>query len=382
MKIVTVIGARPQFIKAAAISRNIRAFYSDLIQEVIVHTGQHYDQNMSELFFEELNIPKPDYHLDGFDPSRHKESFNKMVTEIKQIIQQESPDWVLVYGDTYSTLAGAQAAHETRTPLAHVEAGLRSFNPAMPEEQIRIQTDQWAQMLFAPTATAVENLKRERAESGRGVMDGPPPFFIISTGDIMYDNSLYFAELAQSQDQIFKDLKINSKRFVLATIHRNFNTDNPERLESILDALLMISKEMQVVLPLHPRTLNAIEDHFSEEKIAQIVETKNLIVSVPLSFLEMTLLEQRAQMIITDSGGVQKEAYFFKKPALILRAETEWIEIVEVGAAKLTDADPKVILDSFHHYLQSPPTYFPPLFGDGEAAKEILNALLEKKIKL
>jgi UDP-GlcNAc3NAcA epimerase len=237
-------------------------------------------------------------------------------------------------------------------------------------------------MLFAPTATAVENLKRERAESGRGVMDGPPPFFIISTGDIMYDNSLYFAELAQSQDQIFKDLKINSKRFVLATIHRNFNTDNPERLESILDALLMISKEMQVVLPLHPRTLNAIEDHFSEEKIAQIVETKNLIVSVPLSFLEMTLLEQRAQMIITDSGGVQKEAYFFKKPALILRAETEWIEIVEVGAAKLTDADPKVILDSFHHYLQSPPTYFPPLFGDGEAAKEILNALLEKKIKL
>lgn len=375
-KILTIIGARPQIIKAAALSRIISAYYTDELKEYILHTGQHYDPNMSELFFEELSIPKPDFQLSSpqvWDSVGHEQ----MILQIRKVIRELNPDVVLVYGDTNSTLVGAKAADLEKIPLAHVEAGLRSYNNSMPEEYNRVKTDQLSQYLFVPTPTAVRNLEKEGITNGIFIKDSIQKRHVIHCGDIMYDNTLFYGDIAQSYDHLLKDLGIQKESYILATIHRNFNTDSLERLQSIFLGLLEIAKEMKIVLPLHPRTAKAIANGFNDDLLDQIEDQTNLIIIEPLSYLEITYLEQHANMIVTDSGGVQKEAYFFKKPSLILRPETEWVEIVHTGAALLVDADPERIMEAFHRFSEHPPQTFPPIFGEGDSAHLILETMLQ-----
>ena len=376
MKIVTIIGARPQIIKAAALSRAIKTRYASQIQEVIVHTGQHYDDNMSQVFFDELGIPHPDYNLHVGSAS-HGVQTARMTEGIEEILMKEQPDFIVLYGDTNSTLAGAVAAAKIHVPIVHIEAGLRSFNKSMPEEINRIVCDHCSTLLFSPTLAGVENLKREGFP-----IDNEPPYTIDNPkvyhcGDIMYDNSLHFAEIAETKTDILQRLDIQGKPFILATIHRDSNTDQPERLNAIFDAILRLSKESRIVLPLHPRTAKLLKTNLSNDKQKQVFNSKNIIILPPVSFLEMIALERHAQVVMTDSGGVQKEAYFFKKPCIILRPETEWVEIVETGNAVLADADESRILQAWQHFKDNPPTVYPEIFGDGKAAEFMLEKMLE-----
>ena len=366
MKIVTVIGARPQIIKAAALSRTIKEHYADRIREIIVHTGQHYDNNMSQVFFDELGIPYPDYNLHVGSAS-HGVQTAKMIEGIEQILMDEKPDAIVLYGDTNSTLAGAVAASKIHVPVVHIEAGLRSFNKAMPEEINRIVCDHCSTLLFTPTRAGYENLAKEGFK-----MDNDGPFTIDNPkvyhcGDIMYDNSLHFSKIADQKAHILKQLGLEGKTYVLATLHRDSNTDQPERLNAILEAFKELSKEITIVLPMHPRTRKKAGDFHAD----------NVVVIEPVSFLDMIQLEKHARLILTDSGGVQKESYFFQKPCVIMRPETEWVEIVETGAATLADADYGKILEASRHYLQHPPTDFPEIFGIGHAAEFMLQQMLE-----
>ena len=375
MKLVTVIGARPQIIKAAALSRAIRNHYADLIQEVIVHTGQHYDDNMSQIFLNELQIPRPDYNLHVGSAS-HGVQTARMTEDIEALLIKEQPDFIVLYGDTNSTLAGAVAAAKIHVPIVHIEAGLRSFNKAMPEEINRIVCDHCSTLLFSPTLTGVENLKREGFP-----IDNEPPYTIDNPkvyhcGDIMYDNSLHFAGVAEEKTDIIQHLALANKPFILATIHRDSNTDHPERLNAIFDALIQLSKEIQVVLPLHPRTAKLLKTNLDNEKQTQIFNSPSISLIPPVSFLEMITLERHAQLVMTDSGGVQKEAYFFKKPCIILRPETEWVEIVQAGNAILADADESRIMQVWQHFKNNPPTVFPEIFGNGHAAEFMLEQML------
>ncbi len=376
MKLVTIIGARPQIIKAAALSRAIRNHYADQIQEVIVHTGQHYDDNMSQVFFDELQIPRPDYNLHVGSAS-HGVQTARMTEGIEALLIKEQPDFIVLYGDTNSTLAGAVAAAKIHVPIVHIEAGLRSFNKSMPEEINRIVCDQCSTLLFTPTKAGLENLKREgfpMSNDGPYTIDNPKVFHC---GDIMYDNSLYFAHIAEEKTNIMQRLELAGKPFILATIHRDSNTDYPERLSAIFKALIQLSKECQVVLPLHPRTAKLIKTNLSEDLQKQIFNSSNIKLIPPVSFLEMIALERHAQLVMTDSGGVQKEAYFFKKPGIILRPETEWVEIVETGNAILSDADERRIMEAWQHFKDNPPTVFPEIFGDGHAAEFMLEQMLK-----
>ena len=366
MKIVTVIGARPQIIKAAALSRAIKEHYADRIHEVIVHTGQHYDDNMSQVFFDELGIPHPDYNLHVGSAS-HGVQTAKMIEGIEQILMDERPDCIVLYGDTNSTLAGAVAASKIHVPVVHIEAGLRSFNKSMPEEINRIVCDHCSTLLFSPTKAGFDNLAKEgflMNNEGPYTIDNPK---VYHCGDIMYDNTLHFSTIAEQKSQVLKRFGIEGKPYVLATLHRDSNTDQPERLNAILKAFEDLSKEITLVLPMHPRT----------RKMAGNFHADNIIVIDPVSFLEMIQLEKHAQLILTDSGGVQKESYFFQKPCVILRPETEWVEIVETGAATLADADTDKVLKASHHYLQQPPVNYPEIFGDGHAAEFMLEKMLE-----
>lgn len=371
MKIVTIIGARPQIIKAAALSRAIKEHYADRIQEVIVHTGQHYDDNMSQVFFDELEIPHPDYNL-HVGSSSHGMQTAKMIEGIEKILTDEKPDCIVLYGDTNSTLAGAVAASKIHIPVIHIEAGLRSFNKSMPEEINRIVCDHCSTLLFTPTKAGFDNLAREGFKTnneGPYGIDNPK---VYHCGDIMYDNSLHFSKIANQKSNLLKQLRLEGKPFVLATLHRDSNTDNPERLNAILEAFADLSKEITVVLPMHPRT----------RKHAAHFHADNVVVIDPVSFLEMIQLEQHARLVLTDSGGVQKESYFFKKPCVILRHETEWVEVVATGAATLADADKDKILNASRRYLQQPPVVFPEIFGDGHAAEFILEKTLSAIKKL
>jgi UDP-GlcNAc3NAcA epimerase len=366
MKIVTIIGARPQIIKAAALSRAIKEQYADRILEVIVHTGQHYDDNMSQVFFDELGIPKPDYNLHVGSAS-HGVQTARMIEGIEKILMDEKPDCIVLYGDTNSTLAGAVAASKIHVPVVHIEAGLRSFNKSMPEEINRIVCDHCSTILFSPTRAGFDNLVKEGFKA-----DNDAPFTIDNPkvyhcGDIMYDNSLHFSAIADEKVDLLNQLGLKDKPYVLATLHRDSNTDHPERLNAILGAFTELSKEIAIVLPMHPRT----------RKMAGNFQAKNIIVTEPVSFLEMIQLEKHAQLVMTDSGGVQKESYFFKKPCVIMRPETEWVEIVQTGAAALVDADYNKILEASHRYLQHPPVEFPEIFGDGHAAAFMLEKILE-----
>ena len=347
-------------------SRAIKEHYADRIYEVIVHTGQHYDDNMSQVFFDELGIPHPDYNLHVGSAS-HGVQTAKMIEGIEQILIDECPDCIVLYGDTNSTLAGAVAASKIHVPVVHIEAGLRSFNKSMPEEINRIVCDHCSTLLFSPTKAGFDNLAKEgflMNNEGPYTIDNPK---VYHCGDIMYDNSLHFSKVADQQAHLLEQFGLEGKPYVLATLHRDSNTDNPQRLNAILKALEELSKEITLVLPMHPRT----------RKMAGDFHADNMIVTEPVSFLEMIQLEKHARLILTDSGGVQKESYFFQKPCVILRPETEWVEIVETGAATLADADYGKILEASHRYLQQSPVDFPEIFGDGHAAEFMLEKMLE-----
>ena len=379
MKLVTIIGARPQIIKAAALSRAIRNHYAEQIQEIIVHTGQHYDENMSQVFFDELQIPRPDYNLHVGSAS-HGVQTARMTEGIEAVLIKERPDFIVLYGDTNSTLAGAVAAAKIHVPIVHIEAGLRSFNKSMPEEINRIVCDHCSTLLFTPTKAGLDNLKREgfpTDNNGPYTIDNPR---VYHCGDIMYDNSLHFANIAEDKTDIIQRLELKDKPFILATIHRDSNTDQPNRLCAIFSSIIRLSKDCRVVLPLHPRTSKLLKTNLEEKLQGQIFNSPNINLIPPISFLEIIALERHAQLVMTDSGGVQKEAYFFKKPCIILRPETEWVEIVQTGNAILADADESRIMEAWAHFKDNSPTAFPEIFGDGHAAEFMLDKIISCKV--
>ncbi len=376
MKILTVIGARPQIIKAAALSRAINKGFSDRVEEKILHTGQHYDANMSAVFFDEMGIPRPHFNLNT-GSGKHGVQTAKMIAGIEEVLENETFDAIVLYGDTNSTIAGAVAASKLHLPIVHIEAGLRSFNMAMPEEINRIVCDNLSTVLFAPTQTAVDNLRREGFLSSKATFADGNRRHVFHSGDIMYDNSLYFARLADEKTDILRRLGLEDEKFVLATIHRDNNTDDPERLTAIAEALLEITERgYKIVLPLHPRTKKLLPQNLSEDDYRRITSNPDILIIPPVSFFEIIVLERHASLIMTDSGGLQKEAYFFRKPCLILRPETEWVEIVEQHAGIITDADKELIVRSFDEYIDTEPQ-FPPLFGDGHSAEFMLDKTLD-----
>lgn len=384
IKLLTVIGARPQIIKSAAISRAIKEHFSDFIEENILHTGQHYDANMSQVFFDELGIPQPDFNL-GVGSGSHGEQTAKMISGIEQVLTAEHFDGVILYGDTNSTLAGAVAAAKIHIPVFHVEAGLRSYNMAMPEEQNRIVCDQLSSILFAPTQTAVDNLAREGFNVSEATFANGKKRNVVKSGDVMYDNSMYFGKMLSAslggvskEEKILAGYGVEAGGFALATIHRDNNTDQPERLSVIFKALLDISEKahLDIVLPLHPRTKKLLENNLDEDLYHRVLSSARLKLVPPASFFEIIALEKNARIVLTDSGGVQKESFFFERPCVILRPETEWVEIVEHGAGILADADYDRIISAFDSLVGNE-VHFPPLFGDANASEKILCEILK-----
>lgn len=355
MKILTILGARPQFIKAGSVSREL-AKHKD-IKEVIVHTGQHYDTNMSDIFFDEMKIPKPNYFL-GIGGKSHGAMTGQMIEKIEEVALEEKPDWIMVYGDTNSTLAGAIVASKLNIKLAHIEAGLRSFNMKMPEEVNRILTDRVSNILFCPTDTAIENLKNEGYEN----LDCK----IIKSGDVMQDGALFYKIFA-----IKPDINIDDN-FILCTVHRAENTDDEVRLRSIFEALNEIAKEKSVVLPLHPRTKKILQN--------LKLDIKNLTIIEPVGYLEMVWLIDNCSFVMTDSGGLQKEAYFFEKQCITLRDETEWIELVECGANTLVGANREKIINVYkENLIFNKNNSQLDLYGAGKASENIIKELLGYK---
>jgi UDP-GlcNAc3NAcA epimerase len=376
--IVTIIGARPQIIKAAALSRAIRKKYSDRIREVIIHTGQHYDENMSGVFFSELGIPHPDHNLNTGSGTHGKQTA-AMISGIEEVLMRESPDAIVLYGDTNSTLAGAIAASKLHVPVVHIEAGLRSFNKSMPEEINRILCDHVSTLLFTPTSTGLRNLVNEGFSTSRR-----PPFNadnpgIFHCGDVMYDNSLFFSAAADERTGILKKLGLEKGKFILATIHRNNNTDEPQRLSALFRSLnnISLSFEIDVVLPLHPRTSNLLDSNLDPQLLQSVRSNKRFHITGPASFLEMIALEKNCRLVMTDSGGVQKEAFYFGKPCIILRRETEWVELVECGAAIIADADEERIGNAYKKLISAEKQEYPSFYGDGNAAEFICEKMLE-----
>lgn len=347
MKIVSIVGARPQFIKAAPVSAALRQSFT----EILVHTGQHYDHGMSAVFFQELGIPEPAYNL-GIGSNSHGQQTGQMLAAIEDVLLREKPDWVLVYGDTNSTLAGALAAAKLHIPIAHVEAGLRSYNRAMPEEINRVLTDHCSHLLFCPTPTAVDNLATEGIHSG-----------VHLVGDVMVD-ALYFFLPKAEQSSILNQHSLTPGEYVLATIHRASNTDTAEALAQVLDCLAQ--SQWPVVWPIHPRTAAALH-RFA------LTPPPNIRLIPPVGYLEMLALEKQARFILTDSGGVQKEAYIFAVPCITLREDTEWVETVAQGWNTLTGSDVVKVQEALAR--PRPDTAPPPIFGDGAAASQIAHYL-------
>jgi UDP-GlcNAc3NAcA epimerase len=377
MKINTIVGARPQFIKASAISRAFKKYFPGTIKESIIHTGQHYDSNMSKVFFEEMEIPKPAYHL-GIGSLSHGRQTGRMTEKIESVLERSNPDAVIVYGDTNSTLAGALAAVKLHIPVIHIEAGLRSYKKEMPEEINRIATDHMSTLLFSPTRQGISNLIREGfCESNLPPYTANQPGVLMS-GDVMYDNTLYFSSKAASGKSIEKIIK-SGKNFGLVTIHRSGNTDDFRRLGAIIQGLIQIADtSITLVLPMHPRTRQILKKQEHQPIIRQFIKHPNIQIIEPVSYLEMLTLESAARFIITDSGGVQKEAYFLKKPSVILREETEWTEIVEQKAAILAGADTLKIVEGYAEITKHADIDFPDLYGNGDAAGFIVKTIAEK----
>ncbi|MEM4218086.1 MAG: UDP-N-acetylglucosamine 2-epimerase (non-hydrolyzing) [Candidatus Methanomethylicaceae archaeon] len=356
MKIADIVGARPQFIKVApvlrAIQRHNKTHPENPIQEVLVHTGQHYDYEMSGVFFDDLGLKPPDYHL-GVGSGTHGYQTGEMLKRIEEVLLAEKPDVVMVYGDTNSTLAGALAAAKLRIPVAHVEAGLRSFNKRMAEEINRVLTDHISDLLFCPTQTAVENLRRE------GITQG-----VYLVGDVMYDAALQYLALAEQKSRILERLGLRPKEYALATVHRAENADDPQRLRAIFAGLEAIAQAgLLVILPLHPRTRKQAE--------ALGLSPNGVRVLEPVSYLDMLLLEKNARVILTDSGGVQKEAFFFRVPCVTLREETEWVETVETGWNVLVGCDPERIVQAAQRASRGIKDTWP--LGEGRTAERIIS---------
>lgn len=358
MKIVTVIGARPQFVKAAAVSRIIRENYSSKVKEIIVHTGQHYDVNMSDVFFEEMDIPKPDYRFNIHGVS-HGEMTGQMLEKIEKVLLDEKPDCVLVYGDTNTTLAGALAAKKLHIGLAHVEAGLRSFNMKMPEEINRILTDRISDILFCPTAQAIENLNSEGFKNFS--------CDIFKPGDVMLDAALYYSKISEKKSGIAEKIKVD--KFILSTFHRAENTDDKKLLSNIIEGLNRIHNEVEVIVPAHPRTKNKIEK-FGLKTNFKMID--------PVGYFDMIELIKNSELVITDSGGLQKEAFFFSKVVITMREETEWVELVDNKFNILSGADADSIYDSYIEAKSIKPNFDVDLYGKGDAANKIINELLNK----
>jgi UDP-GlcNAc3NAcA epimerase len=373
MELITIIGARPQFIKAAVISRTLAEYNrsvtssSLLINEKIVHTGQHYDDNMSQIFFRELEIPVPEYNL-GIGSGFHGEMTGAMLQKIEEVLFKEKPDCVLVYGDTNSTLAGALSAAKLHIPVAHVEAGLRSYNRRMPEEVNRVVTDHISEILFCPTQQAVDNLKMEgivnKPESDRSLKNPNNRHRkVVLVGDVMLDSALYHGQFSTKPNFELP------QEFILATVHRAENTDNMDRFKAIFKAFEKISRKIPIILPLHPGTKKKITGLISQTSRAefQIVE--------PVSYREMIYFLDKCTLVMTDSGGLQKEAFFFKKPCVTLRDETEWVELVNLGYNRIAGSDTKQILDAVHIMLNKKIDSTINLYGKGDAGRKIVNIL-------
>ena len=371
MRIVTIVGARPQFVKAAVISRAIKSFNRSErgIKEIIVHTGQHYDANMSDIFFKEMHIPEADYNL-SINNCSHGEMTGFMLQKIEQILLKEKPQAVLVYGDTNSTLAGALAASKLHIPVAHVEAGLRSFNMDMPEEINRILTDRISSFLFCPTDTAVKNLCNEGFGNGSKILPRQP--IVFNVGDVMYDATLFYRQIAKPNDFISKIITDTGNKYYLATIHREDNTDNYDRLKGIVDAFNTISKVTPIILPLHPRTKQALLRHKLELQRVTIID--------PVGYFDMIALLDNCSAVFTDSGGLQKEAYFFKKPCVTLRDQTEWIELVINGYNTLVGAKKEEIVLAEQNLIFMADNGTPTLYGQGDAGEKIVSILANSHI--
>lgn len=378
MKIVTVVGARPQFIKAAAVSRAIAEHNASdnnprsTIQEIIVHTGQHFDANMSDVFFEEMQIPRPNYYLE-INSVGHGAMTGRMLEKIEEILLKEKPDYVMVYGDTNSTMAGALAAKKLHIKVVHVEAGLRSFNMQMPEEINRILTDRISDILCCPTDTAVNNLVNEgfNLPSNPKFTNNNP--LVINTGDVMQDAALFYSQHSAEKSNIIRRLGLESMDFALCTIHRAENTDDESRLRNIFEALLEISNYFPVVLPLHPRTQKIIDTSLHD--LRSTIHSK-LRILPPVGYFDMIELLKSTKLVMTDSGGLQKEAFFFKKPCITLRDETEWVELVKGGFNILAGADTGKIISYSLEVLKKAMDFSRDFYGDGKAARLIVKAFL------
>ncbi|MFC1867387.1 non-hydrolyzing UDP-N-acetylglucosamine 2-epimerase [Thermodesulfobacteriota bacterium] len=353
MKIATIVGARPQFIKAAVVSRVFREYRPEVI-ELLIHTGQHYDANMSDVFFDELEIPRPHYHL-GVGGGTHSQNTGRMIEKIEEVLLKEKPDRVLVYGDTDSTLAGALAVVKLHIPVAHVEAGLRSFNRRMPEEINRVLTDHASDLLFAPTETAVRNLMAEGITGDK----------VHHVGDVMYDAALYYSEKARKQSHIMDNLGLIPKTYILVTIHRPENTDDPDRMRNILAGFA--DSPMPIVWPMHPRSCKRLTHYgFHLPPTIKVID--------PVGYLDMVMLEKNAALIATDSGGVQKEAYFQQVPCITLRDETEWVELIACGANQLVGAQSTLISAKLNN-IKDFAAGKTGLYGDGQSGVLIVNCL-------
>ncbi|PXY02128.1 UDP-N-acetylglucosamine 2-epimerase (non-hydrolyzing) [Marinifilum breve] len=379
MKLISIVGARPQIIKAAALSRIIRQKYSNVITEIIVHTGQHYDENMSKVFFKELEIPLPKYNL-NIGSAIHGKQTARMILGLEEVLMKEKPDYVVLFGDTNSTLAGAISASKLQVSIVHVEAGLRSYNKKMPEEINRILCDHVSTFLFAPNKKAVTNLEKEGFDTSHRSNFSIDQPGIFNVGDIMFDNFLYYSQMPFNSIQCKKKLQ---NEYILATIHRDHNTDNAENLRNIFKALLYIANQfsIDIKIPLHPRTMKCMSENLPQALLRKIDNSIYIQKLPPVSFMEMIELEKNAKLIITDSGGVQKEAYFFNKPCIILRKETEWTEILETGMALLCGADYRKIVDAYGVYDEINTRNFPKIFGDGNTAELICDILIKNKKK-
>lgn len=353
-KILTIVGARPQFVKAAALSRALKNIG---IEEVLVHTGQHFDENMAEIFFRQMNIPQPKYNL-GINSLSHGAMTGRMLEEIEKVLITEKPTAVVVFGDTNSTLAGALAASKLHIPVAHIEAGLRSFNMKMPEEINRILTDRISNYLFCPTEVAIKNLKAEGFENFE--------INIVNSGDVMYDVALYYSQFSGERSTIISDFGLNKKPFLLSTLHRQENTDDLERLNSIISAFNSLSEDYQIVLPIHPRT-------------RKILQTENIKLNFepidPVGYFDMIELLKHCKMVITDSGGVQKEAFFFGKHCLVTRDETEWTELVDLNYNFMVGANAEKIVNTVSEVAKATIKFDVKPYGEGNAADKIALAL-------
>ena len=367
MKIITIVGARPQFVKAASLSRAIAEHNSETknnaVEEIIVHTGQHFDDRMSEVFFKEMDIPQPKYNL-GIGGGLHGMMTGKMLEAIEDVLIQEKPEWVVLYGDTNSTLAGAVAAVKLHIPIAHVEAGMRSFNKKMPEEINRIIADHCSDIFLIPTERVRRNLEREGFHKER----------VYNVGDVMYDAFLHYREVARTRSLILETLNLAPKSFVLATVHRAENTDDYNNLYNIISGLLNIAEDLPVVFPVHPRTLKVLQE------AGLLEETKDKLRLIePLGYFDMMLLEENASLIATDSGGIQKEAFFHNVPCLTLRTETEWEDLVELGVNKVVGANRQNIVDGSREFSSQSCCWDVNPYGDGRSGRKIVDILVQQR---